>query len=43
MSGLHLWSTVAPWAEAPVAPGPTTYLVDEGVGPLWAEQKDGAA
>lgn len=34
---------MASCAESPVAPGPTTYLVDEGVGPLRAEQEDGAA
>lgn len=27
----------------PVAAGPTTYLVDEGVGPLRAQQQDGTA
>ena len=26
-----------------MAAGPTTYLVDEGVGPLRAEQQDGTA
>lgn len=30
------------WAATPAATGPT-YLIDEGVGPLRAEQQDGAA
>lgn len=47
MSRLCLQPTQAaprePWAAAPVAAGPMTYLVDERVGPLRAEQQDGSA
>lgn len=31
------------WVANPVATGPNTYLVDERVRPLWAEQQNGTA